>query len=600
MTILYSRPSRSYFVCVLMFCIGSALGQSRDHIDSLNGIRFDKKIAKLQTLEKTYLKNADASQRLGYLKGEADSYANLALVYYYQGKYGLNVDFALKSIALYEKMGDVARQAKALGELGYMMKRRSLKKALYYMQKGKNLAERHNLVSPLMALYDNYGVLKEMEGHPDSAMYFYQKSLKLKEEQRDSIGIPYSLNNIAGIHLLKREFTSALPHYQRALAIRQKLRDKIGMAETYLSLGEYHQAMQQHEVALGFYQKALALSAEPQYLHLMKTCYKQMASAYEHLGQHTEALRSFKEHSRLKDSLLNKETNSRIAELEVQFDTAQKEKLLVQKEAEVASRSMMITILLLVVFATALISFLVYRQQKMHARQLTQEHELKSAIGQIETQNKLQEQRLQISRDLHDNIGSQLTFIISSVDNIRYAFDTGNGKLGSKLNSISDFARETIVELRDTIWAMNNSDIGFDDLQSRITNFIEKAGDSHEHVTFDFQLDQALSEVRFSSVVGINIHRTIQEAVHNALKYSGASEISIFIRPEGEQIAIIVDDNGSGFDVTTIERGHGLYNMEKRMNELGGTLAIDSRLGAGTRIDIRLDRNKINLQTPIA
>lgn len=600
MTILYSRRSRSFFVCVLMFCIGSALGQSRDHIDSLNGIRFDKKIARLQTLEKTYLKNADASQRLGYLKGEADSYANLALVYYYQGKYGLNVDFALKSIALYEKMGDVARQAKALGELGYMMKRRSLKKALYYMQKGKNLAERHNLVSPLMALYDNYGVLKEMEGHPDSAMYFYQKSLKLKEEQRDSIGIPYSLNNIAGIHLLKREFTSALPHYQRALAIRQKLRDKIGMAETYLSLGEYHQAMQQHEVALGFYQKALALSAEPQYLHLMKTCYKQMASAYEHLGQHTEALRSFKEHSRLKDSLLNKETNSRIAELEVQFDTAQKEKLLVQKEAEVASRSMMITILLLVVFATALISFLVYRQQKMHARQLTQEHELKSAIGQIETQNKLQEQRLQISRDLHDNIGSQLTFIISSVDNIRYAFDTGNGKLGSKLNSISDFARETIVELRDTIWAMNNSDIGFDDLQSRITNFIEKAGDSHEHVTFDFRLDQALSEVRFSSVVGINIHRTIQEAVHNALKYSGASEISIFIRPEGEQIAIIVDDNGSGFDVTTIERGHGLYNMEKRMNELGGTLAIDSRLGAGTRIDIRLDRNKLNLQTPIA
>lgn len=600
MTTPHSRRSRSYFVCVLMFCIGSALGQSRDHIDSLNGIRFDKKIARLQTLEKSYLKNADASQRLRYLKGEADSYANLALVYYYQGKYGLNVDFALKSIALYEKMGDVARQAKALGELGYMMKRRSLKKALYYMQKGKNLAERHNLVSPLMALYDNYGVLKEMEGLPDSAMYFYRKSLTLKEEQRDSIGIPYSLNNIAGIHLLKREFTSALPHYQRALAIRHKLRDKIGMAETYLSLGEYHQAMQQHDVALGFYQKALALSTESQYRHLMKTCYKQMASAYEHLGQHSEALRSFKEHSRLKDSLLNKETNSRIAELEVQFDTAQKEKLLVQKEAEVASRSMMITILLLVVFATALISFLVYRQQKMHARQLTQEHELKSAIGQIETQNKLQEQRLQISRDLHDNIGSQLTFIISSVDNIRYAFDTGNGKLGAKLNTISDFARETIVELRDTIWAMNNSDIGFDDLQSRITNFIEKAGDSHEHVTFDFQLDQALSEARFSSVVGINIHRTIQEAVHNALKYSGASEISIFIRPEGEQIAIIVDDNGSGFDVATIERGHGLYNMEKRMNELGGTLAIDSRLGAGTRIDIRLDRSKLNLQTPIA
>ena len=92
----------------------------------------------------------------------------------------------------------------------------------------------------------------------------------------------------------------------------------------------------------------------------------------------------------------------------------------------------------------------------------------------------MQEQRLNISRDLHDNIGAQLTFIISSVDNIKYAFDITNEKLDSKLNNISSFAKDTIVELRDTIWAMNSNEISFEDLEIRINNYIEKAKEAKD------------------------------------------------------------------------------------------------------------------------
>ena len=76
-------------------------------------------------------------------------------------------------------------------------------------------------------------------------------------------------------------------------------------------------------------------------------------------------------------------------------------------------------------------------------------------MAKIETQNKLQEQRLRISRDLHDNIGAQLTFIISSIDNLKFGFTDISEKLGSKLSNISSFTQQTIYELRDTIWAMN-------------------------------------------------------------------------------------------------------------------------------------------------
>src|SRR5690606_32547763 len=91
-----------------------------------------------------------------------------------------------------------------------------------------------------------------------------------------------------------------------------------------------------------------------------------------------------------------------------------------------------------------LIGYLFYKQQKLKNDQLLKENELKDALLKIETQSRLQEQRLRISRDLHDNIGAQLTFIISSIDNLKYGFDIKDEKLTAKLNTISNFTSSTI------------------------------------------------------------------------------------------------------------------------------------------------------------
>ena len=82
-------------------------------------------------------------------------------------------------------------------------------------------------------------------------------------------------------------------------------------------------------------------------------------------------------------------------------------------------------------FLFGLIGFLVYKQQRLKNEQIIKENELRQALIKIENQNNLQEQRLAISKDLHDNIGSQLTFIISSLDNLKY-FEFTKDKLYSK------------------------------------------------------------------------------------------------------------------------------------------------------------------------
>ena len=248
---------------------------------------------------------------------------------------------------------------------------------------------------------------------------------------------------------------------------------------------------------------------------------------------------------------------------------------------------------LLTLFAL-IFSFLIFRQQKLKLAQQKQQFQLKEEISRIETQNKLHEQRLSISRDLHDNIGSQLTFIISSVNNLKFRHKTENQPLLNQLNKIGDFAAETMAELRDTIWAINSNHIKFDDLRARIFNFLEKARNTNPDLNISFNIEESLKETELTATAGVNIYRTIQEAVNNALKYAGAKTIAISIKIiEIQFVEITITDDGKGFDPLQVEHGNGLHNMAKRMEDIEGKLNIESQISKGTKITLLLNINKI-------
>ena len=205
----------------------------------------------------------------------------------------------------------------------------------------------------------------------------------------------------------------------------------------------------------------------------------------------------------------------------------------------------------------------------------------------FETQNKLQDQRLKISRDLHDNIGAQLTFIISSIENLQYGFEIKNEKLTKKLKGISAFTKETIYELRDTIWAMNKSEISLEDLQTRISNFVENANTHSGNINFKFILkDTVLNSTIFSSVTGMNVYRIVQESINNTIKYSEAKNVTVEIFQNKEQLVIKVVDDGKGFDITKAGDGNGLNNIKKRAKDIKATLNINSKINVGTEIEL--------------
>ncbi|WP_034261126.1 sensor histidine kinase [Altibacter lentus] len=134
---------------------------------------------------------------------------------------------------------------------------------------------------------------------------------------------------------------------------------------------------------------------------------------------------------------------------------------------------------------------------------------------------------------------------------------------------------------------MNKNSITFEDLQSRISNFIEKAKLASEGTQFSFTVDASVEASHaFTSVVGMNLYRIIQEGVNNAIKYAEASEIGVNISEEPTHFLLTVRDNGTGFDIDNTQSGNGLNNMKKRTREFKGTLEVRSEAGKGTTLKV--------------
>ena len=420
-------------------------------------------------------------------------------------------------------------------------------------------------------------------------MTYFRKSLKIEYILKDQKGIAESLNNVGQVHYYLNVKDSALYYYKKSADIEFLMNNFSGVSESYNNIAMMLIENKELQDGKKYLDSAYNFSLKSKTSEITLTSLLNYVSYYEKIGDFSKANKKLRNYFTLKDSIQNLKKIKNINELETKYQTAKKEKLLIQKEAEAKKRNQLILGLALFSVLIGVIGFLIYRHQKLKNKQQTQAFELKQAINQIETQNKLQSQRLAISKDLHDNIGAQLTFIISSVETAKFAPEVENTKLGNKLTKISDFTKDTIVELRDTIWAMNSNEIGFEDLQSRISNFIEKANDATENINFKFNIGANLNETKLSSVVGMNIYRTIQEAINNALKYAKATEILVDIQRIDSKINIQITDNGIGFNKNIVADGNGLNNMQKRIEEINGNFEIKSELAKGTKVSIFLN-----------
>ncbi len=201
--------------------------------------------------------------------------------------------------------------------------------------------------------------------------------------------------------------------------------------------------------------------------------------------------------------------------------------------------------------------------------------QLRSKLRKMEVQQRIQNERERISRDLHDNVGSQITYIATSINNL-----SGEGSQ-EELKELGEFTRDTMRQLRETIWVINNDEVSLEELKTKVLDFLSEILQPHPEIFHEVSFPGSTDKL--NPTIAINIFRLIQEAVNNSVKHGKPNKIRIALEVE-ECARLTISDDGIGFSGED-KMGHfGLINMRKRARELGAEYELISSAGKGTQI----------------
>jgi len=213
----------------------------------------------------------------------------------------------------------------------------------------------------------------------------------------------------------------------------------------------------------------------------------------------------------------------------------------------------------------------------------------KKAMQALEVQHKIQLERERISRDLHDNVGTQLSLISKNIDGaINPLQNISDAERIKNLSLISQTSKEVIFTLRETIWALNKEEISLEELSDKLKSFTQKLFEINNSCRLLFTEEITDDTVVLSPSEAIHLFRICQEAITNSLKYANASIMDINISAVDGKYRISIADNGIGFD-TSIDKPtahYGLSNMKFRAEDINCEFSIDTTPGQGTRIMI--------------
>jgi signal transduction histidine kinase len=194
----------------------------------------------------------------------------------------------------------------------------------------------------------------------------------------------------------------------------------------------------------------------------------------------------------------------------------------------------------------------------------------------------IEQERMRIAQDIHDDMGARLTQI-SLASSLALRHTPPESPSHGELKRLDRAAREVAAALDEIVWAINPAHDTLEGLGNYISQFAtELVAGSPVHCRLDIP---ALLPARFvSSSTRHHLLMAVKEALANALKHSGATEVSVQFRFSDPVLTIAIADNGRGFDVRAGNHGNGIGNMRTRLAAVGGTCEISSAPGSTTAV----------------
>ena len=227
---------------------------------------------------------------------------------------------------------------------------------------------------------------------------------------------------------------------------------------------------------------------------------------------------------------------------------------------------------------------------------------MKRRLDEMERAHALDRERARIARDLHDDIGAGLTEIAMQTDWVRRDVQgLASAATVARAEKACASAMELVRSVDAIVWAVNPANDTLERFVPYLTHsaeqFLDAAG-----IGVRFDVPDQVPPLPLSGTVRHVLYLVVREAINNAVKHARPRVVRLGVRLEngpvhgshsnGPHLVITVKDDGRGFSLpstatkTSSAGRSGLVNMRRRVEELGGRFVIESRLGAGTRIEV--------------
>lgn len=473
----------------------------------------------------------------------------------------------------------------------FWMGHNDMENALIYLNKATLFAKMSNDHTVYHDALLVKGTIFFRQGKLDSAISYYSTLLK-----NPSVPLHARVladQNMARILLKmpeKENLRRALPYLLEAFQLSKKndykfymIHNQSLLAVLYGSIGDFKNAEQLLTEILNDPGKT-SLGTNNLILQ-----HKNLARVYENLGKYKQGFDQMQEVVSLQDTLIQQERTNSINEFEYKYRTAEKDKLLAQRELQVSKQQKELerqyTLLigggssaLLIIIALGLL--LRVKKQKQEIQRLKA-----TMIGE-------ERERARMARELHDGTVSTLSAIRMNLSALPL--------LHPEMNGASQDLQKSLLRLDQTIAELRNTS------HNLLPEFLFKAGLTEAVRVYTSDISSlGQVEIEFMMIgkmptlkqdFQLTVYRIIQELINNIIKHANATHALVQFQVMNEQLNITVDDNGNGipFEQSKTTSGIGLQNLRNRVKSLNGTLEIESNKGTSVYLTFNLQPFTIN------
>lgn len=536
--------------------------------------------------------NKNISSRSYTLIGQINSLRNdypTALKNFHKSlKISEKLDFTDNKIITYTYMGDI-----------FVNEKDSIQSLKYY-HKAKSIGEKTRS-KKLDRVYSNLGVFY-MGNQKDSALIYFNYALKLYQQNNNLYGEINSRINIAVTILnfkSENDYSEAFKQLKKANDLALLFKNPNTLFFSYYFLGVYYETADQNvSKAKPYYDKSLELIKKGYKSEYTIQLYKSLSRVARKQGDYKTAYEYQVKSQTLQDSIFSVEKNKQFHEIQTKFDVEQKNNRiqLLNKENEIQSRQKLwifISASVLVLFFI-IIAYIYKKEAK--SQKIIRKQDLQLFEKERETaeqQKKLSEikyliagqnkERSRISKELHDGIGSAVAAIKMNLAMLNQNV-IQNTKLDIQIEQLDNLSKEIRV-------ISHSLNIGIDSEKS----LLELINDLIEINQFDRKFEMYMNVFPedclddLDDFFKINLYRIFQEAFANISKHSQAQKVEISCTFHDDELTIIIEDDGIGFEPHN-PQGIGIKNIKERTKELKGNVHIDSRRDHGTTISLHLPK----------